>query len=76
MTKPDPELLPIHRPRCPRCTMRMISAAVEKAPRKGFENRTFECFKCGHTETKMMAADPVTTGIAKGWLNGELASKE
>jgi hypothetical protein len=28
--------------------------------------------KCSHRETKTMAADPVTSGIAKGWLGGEL----
>jgi hypothetical protein len=51
--------------------MRMITASVEPA-RKGFEIRTFECLKCGNRETKTMAADPVTSGIAKGWLDGEL----
>jgi hypothetical protein len=53
-TKPDPELLPIHRPRCPICQTRMITAAVAAGP-QGFEQRTFECRKCGHTETGMMA---------------------
>jgi tRNA(Ile2) C34 agmatinyltransferase TiaS len=72
MAKSEPELLPTHRPRCPECTTRMITASVENATRKGFENRTFECLKCGNRETKTMAADPVTSGVAKGWLSGEL----
>ena len=74
---PDPELLPIQRPRCPRCSMRMITAAV--VPNStGFEDRTFECMKCNHTVTKTMAVDPVKTHIADGWLKGELgqSSKE
>jgi hypothetical protein len=50
----------------------MITASVERAARKGFEERTFQCLKCNHRETKTIAADPVTTGIAKGWLDGEL----
>jgi uncharacterized protein with PIN domain len=47
--KPDPELLPIHRPRCPKCQTRMITVAVASAS-EGFERRTFECRKCGHSE--------------------------
>jgi hypothetical protein len=68
--QPEPELLPIGRPRCPRCTMRMITATVSAGP-EGFERRTFECLKCGHTESKMLACDPLKSN-AVGWLSGEL----
>jgi hypothetical protein len=68
--KPDPELLPIHRPRCPKCEMRMRTARVSDGP-KGFENRVFECAKCGHTETRAFASDPLNSD-ALGWLSGEL----
>jgi hypothetical protein len=71
MAEPDPELLPIQRPRCPKCSMRMITAAVVPSS-TGFEDRTFECMKCNHTVAKTMAVDPVMTGVAKGWLSGEL----
>jgi hypothetical protein len=37
MRKPDPELLPIQRPRCPRCQARMLTTKVENAA-DGFEN--------------------------------------
>jgi hypothetical protein len=39
-TNPDPELLPIHRPRCPFCICktRMITAAIAAGP-QGFEQR-------------------------------------
>jgi hypothetical protein len=48
----------------------MITAAVAAGP-QGFEQRTFECRKCGHTETGMMASDPFQSGAA-GWIAGEL----
>jgi hypothetical protein len=55
--KPDPELLPIHRPRCPRCQTRMITVGIESEP-GGFERRSFECRKCGHAETGSVLGDP------------------
>jgi hypothetical protein len=68
--KPDPELLPIGRPRCPKCQMRMITANVAAGP-EGFEHRTFDCLRCGHTEEKVVASDPIKSD-AIGWLQGEL----
>ena len=73
MRKPDPELLPIQRPRCPKCQARMLTIKVEDAS-DGYESRTFGCQKCQHTETKLVAADPLKTGAA-GWLSGELGRR-
>jgi hypothetical protein len=66
----DPELLPVHRPRCPKCQMRMIVAAVAVGT-EGFEHRTFECSKCGHGETKVVASDPFQSD-AVGWTESDL----
>ena len=68
--KPNSELSPIGRPRCPRCQMRMLTADISPGP-EGFEHRTFECRKCGHTEKKILACDPLKSN-AIGWLSGEL----
>jgi tRNA(Ile2) C34 agmatinyltransferase TiaS len=57
MQKPDPELLPVHRPRCPQCQKRMITVGIELMS-DGFERRRFECRKCGHAETGTVASDP------------------
>lgn len=65
MTKPDPELLPIHRPRCPHCQSRMITKDVTGGP-EGFEHRTFLCNHCGYKETKVVACDPMKSD-AVGW---------
>jgi hypothetical protein len=42
---------------------------------EGFEHRTFECLKCGHTEEKVVAADPLKSD-AVGWVNSELKPPE
>ncbi len=70
MTKPDPELLPVQRPLCPKCQVRMTNIAVDEGP-EGFEHRTFECSRCGQSETRIIALDPMKSD-ALGWINGEL----
>ncbi len=75
MTRPDPELLPTHRPRCPGCRMRMVSTAVT-ATADGFEDRTFGCGKCGHVETRRMLADQLTSPVPVAWSNADLKRPE
>jgi len=73
MRKPDPELSPIQRPRCPKCQTRMKTASVSHGP-IGFEKRAFACPKCGQSETRMLA-DPLETDALR-WLSGELSRSE
>jgi hypothetical protein len=37
--------------------MRMVTTAPVEEP-AGFEHRTVECLKCGHSEEKFVAVDP------------------
>jgi hypothetical protein len=65
----SPSLLPIERPRCPKCQGRMMLARIETAV-GGSEARTFECPKCEHTE-KVVVGDPLASANV-GWMAGEL----
>ena len=67
--RPEPSLLPIERPRCPKCHGRMMLARIEPGP-NGSDLRTFECPKCEHVH-KMPAEDPMKSGNA-GWTNSGL----
>lgn len=46
------------RPRCSRCQARMMLERVSPGP-KGFERRLFECPRCDHVETSLVALGPV-----------------
>lgn len=52
---PEPSLLPIERPRCPKCQGRMMLARIEAHP-NGSDVRTFECPKCEQVQ-KMLVED-------------------
>jgi hypothetical protein len=69
-TRPEPCLLPIRRPGCPKCESRMMLAAIMPGP-EGFELRTFECRKCDHSFTNAVAKDPMNAASAR-WIAGGL----
>jgi hypothetical protein len=69
-TRPEPSLIPIERPRCPRCQSRMRFDSITPGP-PGYDCRSFECAKCDHVETRMICSDPMKAGSA-GWTNGDL----
>ena len=62
-------LLPIERPRCPKCQGRMMLARIERGP-AGSDLRTFECPKCEHV-CERQVDDPLKS-VNTGWMAGEL----
>jgi hypothetical protein len=71
-TRPDPSLLPIERPRCPKCQGRMMLARIEPGPAHN-DLRTFECPKCEHVLTT--AEDPMKSG-STGWQHSGLKAPD
>jgi predicted nucleic acid-binding Zn ribbon protein len=69
-----PSLLPVERPRCPRCQNRMALAQILPGP-PGFDLRKFECDNCDHIVTLTVATDPMKSDKV-GWLAGELKPPE
>jgi hypothetical protein len=65
----EPSLIPIERPRCPKCQGRMMLARIEPGPAHA-DLRTFECPKCNHV-LKTMAEDPMKSHNA-GWQHSGL----
>jgi hypothetical protein len=60
----EPSLIPIERPRCRRCRVRMTLARIEPRPASSVL-RTFECPQC---ERVLPAEhDPIRSHVA--WLN-------
>jgi hypothetical protein len=60
----EPSLLPIERPRCPKCQGRMMLARIELGP-NGSDLRTFECPKCERVQ-KMLVKDLLQSANT-GW---------
>jgi len=60
----DPSLLPIDRPRCPKCPGRMLLARIEPGPAHS-DLRTFECPECAHVQ-RVLVEDPMKSATA-GW---------
>lgn len=69
-TRPEPCLLPIRRPACPKCQSRTLLAAIRPGP-DGFELRTFECRKCNHSFTNAIAQEPMNV-VSGRWTAGGL----
>jgi transposase-like protein len=60
--RPDPSLIPVPRPVCPRCQGRMMLTCIEPGY-NGPDLQIFECSKCGHVyealgEDPMKSANP------------------
>jgi hypothetical protein len=67
-------LTAIERPRCSHCQARMMLERASPGP-IGFEHRLFECPKCDHVETTVIASDPFKSKAA-GWVAGELKTPD
>jgi transposase-like protein len=69
-TDPEPSLIAIERPRCPKCDARMMLARRQPGPTARSELRTFECPKC-HRTLQVLAGDPIQSDAA-GWTKSDL----
>jgi hypothetical protein len=58
-------------PHCPRCQARMMLESISPAP-QGYDLRTFGCAKCDLISARLVPCDPMKTGDAPRWLDGEL----
>ena len=70
---PEPSLMPIERPRCPKCQLRMMLVRIEARP-AGADLRRFECRKCKQVDNTL-AEDPAKS-IKAAWLNSALKPPE
>jgi transposase-like protein len=73
-TGPEPSLILIERPRCPKCSNRMMLAKTSPIS-SGYDSHTFECANCNHTLTRSVARDPMKSKAA-GWQYSELTAPE
>ena len=69
-TRPEPYLIPVVRPRCPKCDGRMMLANIAPGP-KGFDLRSFQCKRCDQSYTTTIARDPMNV-VSAGWVASEL----
>jgi acetone carboxylase gamma subunit len=59
--RPEPSLIPIERPRCPKCHGRTVLTRIEPDP-DGYDLRTFKCSECEHVH-KVLAEDPMKPAL-------------
>jgi hypothetical protein len=52
--------------------MRLSKVQAESS---SFDHRTFECQKCGHVHSLMIASDPMQSSVS-GWFSIELGSPQ
>jgi hypothetical protein len=71
MSEAHNSLPSLERPSCPHCQVEMALERVSAGP-IDFEKRLFKCRKCNHVETELVAADPLNSKAAAGWISGEL----
>jgi hypothetical protein len=71
---PESSLTLIERPRCPKCQIRMMLVGI-KSSSAGPDLRTFACSKC-ELAYNALAADPMKSNKAAGWLKSELRPPE
>jgi hypothetical protein len=72
---PSTYLSPLERPRCAKCVQARMWLSKVETGLSGFDCRTFECQKCGHVHSLMIASDPMQSSVS-GWLSSELGSPQ